>query len=900
MKKLFYSGLIILIVNLPAILIGEINKQDTKFLTQPAISKNHIAFVYAGDLWTADINGKNVRRITSDDGVESNPTFSPNGELLAFSAQYDGNTDVYIVPVEGGIPKRLTYHPGTDVVRGFTPDGSAVLFISPRKVFTRRHTQLFEVPINGGFPDALKIPNAFKATYSPDGKRMAYNPLSERFRQWKNYRGGTTSTIWLYAFKDHGIIKIHQPEGRCNDIDPMWIGDKIYFLSDRNGEFNLFDYNLNSKEINQLTHFADFPIIDASASENKIIFEQAGYLHVFDLVKGKSKKLTIGVATDLLELRSRYAKGSRHIRSASISPSGARAVFVFRGEVVTVPAEKGDARNLTNTTGAHERNAVWSPGGKSIAYFSDKPGEYQLHIKQQDGKGETKQFEIKGSGFYSNPVWSPDSKKLTFTDNGRNLYWINITSGSIKKIATEKIYEPGAFGSVKGVWSPDSKWIAYTLTTTSYIKAVYLYSIEGEKSYTVTDGLSDVSDPVFDESGKYIYFFASTDAGPVKHWFAMSNADMRMTRAIYLATLQKDVPSPLAKESDEEKGAENKEEKEEDEKTKKDEDKTEVPFLIDFENLNNRIISLPVDAGNLFSLQVGDEGKVYYLEAPATARGPFSKGTKLHEYDLDKRKDKVILSEANFYQISYDKKKILYRADKTWKIVPISGKSESEKGNLNINSIQVRIDPAKEWQQIFDEAWRINRDYFYATNMHGVDWKVMHKKYSVFLPHLSCRSDLNRLIQWMCSELSVGHHRVRGGDYYHNPEKIPGGLLGADYNIENGRYRFKKIYGGLNWNPELRSPLTEPGVNVKEGDYLLAVNGRELTSNTNLYSFFENTSGKIVEITIAPNPNTEDNRTVSVVPVANESALRNRDWVEGNIKKVDRASDGRVAYSITS
>ena len=901
MKKVLHSVLFVLVFTtaLPIFLFGAIDIKDTKFLSQPAINENHIAFVYAGDLWVADSDGKNVRRLTSDDGIESSPVFSPNGKLIAFSAEYDGNTDVFIVPVEGGIPKRLTWHPGFDIVRGFTPDGSAVLFISPRNVFTRRYTQLFTVPINGGFPESLKIPNAYKAAYSPDGKKLAYNPLGERFRQWKNYRGGTVSTLWLYTFSDHSVVKIPQPEERCNDIDPMWIGNRIYFVSDRNGEFNLFHYDINSKAIDQLTNFTDFPIMDASAGDNKIIFEQAGHLHIFDLSTNQSKKLTIGVATDLLELRPRYVKGSRYIRSGWISPSGARAVIDFRGEIITVPAEKGDPRNLTNTPGVHERYPAWSPDGKTIAYFSDEPGEYQIHLHQQDGKGTVKKFKLNGAGFYSNLEWSPDSKKLTFTDNARNLYWMDIEKGSIKKIASEYIYTPGAFGTIRGVWSPDSKWIAYTVNTTAYIEKVNLYSVEKNKSYPVTDGLSDVSDPVFDQSGKYIYFFASTDAGPVKHWFAMSNRDMRMTRAIYLATLQQDVLSPLAKESDEEKGVEEKEDKEEKskkEESKKEKDKAEKAFSVDFEGLDSRIITLPVDEGNYFNLQVGDEGNVYYLEAPATAGGPYAKGTKLHLYDLEKRKDEVIISEVNSYQISHDKKKILYREGRSWKIVPISGKSEKGKGSLAINAIQVQIDPTTEWKQIFDEAWRINRDYFYATNYHGADWNAMREKYSVFLPHLSCRNDLNRLIQWMCSELAVGHHRIFGGDFYNDPERVPGGLLGADYAIENGRYRFKKVYGGLNWNPELRSPLTEPGVNVQEGDYLLAVNGKKLTSAMNLYSLFENTSGKIVEITVGPNPNAADSRTVNVVPISNESALRNRDWVEGNLKKVDEATGGRVAY----
>jgi len=399
MKRCFYFVVSVLVMTIgpPSILLAQIDSNDTKFLSQPAISKSHIAFVYAGDLWTADPDGKNVRRLTSDEGIESNPVFSRDGKQIAFSAQYDGNTDVYILPVEGGIPKRLTWHPGADIVRGFTPEGS-VLFISSRYDYSGRYTRLFTVPATGAFPEALEIPNVFKATYSPDGKRMAYNPNSENFRQWKNYRGGSVSRIWLYTSADHSVKEIPRPEGRSNDIDAMWIGDRVYFLSDRNGEFNLFFYDVQSNEIEQVTHFTDFPILHASAGDNKIIFEQAGGLHVFDLQDARSKKLSISVATDLPELRRRYVKGARHIRDASISPSGARAVFDFRGEIITVPAEKGDPRNLSNTPGAHERSPAWSPDGKSIAYFSDESGEYKLYIKQHDGKGKRKEYELKGSG----------------------------------------------------------------------------------------------------------------------------------------------------------------------------------------------------------------------------------------------------------------------------------------------------------------------------------------------------------------------------------------------------------------------------------------------------------------------------------------------------------------------
>ncbi|MBS3818128.1 PD40 domain-containing protein [bacterium] len=889
MKKSFpfILSFLFLILNIFPLSLNGVNIHDTRMLNQPAMSENQVAFVYAEDLWITDINGNKAQRLTSDEGVESHPVFSPDGKWVAFSAQYDGNTDVYIVPAEGGVPQRLTWHPQRDIVRGFTPDGESVLFISSRFSFTRRHSQLFTVSMEGGFPQKLKLPRAYKAAYSPDGSQLAYTPLYEAFHQWKYYRGGTVSKIKIFRFEDYSVRMIPQPEGRCNDTDPMWIGDKIYFRSDRNGEFNLFCYDLNSQKIQQLTFFTDFPVLNAGAGEEAIVFEKGGYLHIYDIPQKKSRRLTIGAAADLQEVRSRYVKGSRYIRDSSISPSGARGVFEFRGEIVTVPAEKGDPRNLTSSPGVHECSPSWSPDGKHMAYFSDESREYQLHIKDLE-EGEVKKIEVNGAGFYEDPVWSPDSQKLTFTDNSWSLYWVDIASEEVTKIASEYLYGPSGMKTLRGVWSPDSRWIAYTLNTQAYIQRVYVYSLEKDKSYAVTDGMSDVSDPVFDKSGKYLYFFSSTDAGPVKHWFAMSSADMEMTRSIYLAVLRKDIPSPLAKESDEEEVLE----KEENSSEKEPEKKCEIHF----DRLNFRILSLPIPEGNYFDLQVGEEGRLYYMEAPPMSGGPKAKGTKLHYFNLDERKDEVILSQVDSYKVSFNKKKVLYHSGKTWGIVPSGKKIKPGEGKMETEAVEVHIEPRKEWKQIFHEAWRINRDYFYAPNMHGVDWKDMRRKYSQFLPHLSCRSDLNRLIQWMCSELRVGHHRVGGGDTAGEPQKVPGGLLGADYSVENGRYRFKKVYGGLNWNPHLRSPLTEPGVAVKQGEYLLAVEGKEIRPPTNLFSRFENTAGKIVELRVGPHPDGSGSRTVQVVPVESESALRNRYWVEKNIEKVDEATDGRVAY----
>jgi tricorn protease len=876
-----------------------IDTKDTGLLTQPAIGPTQIAFVYANDLWTADLDGRNTRRLTTDIGLEMSPVFSPDGGFIAFSGQYDGNTDVYVVPASGGVPKRLTWHPGADIVQGFTPDGSAVLFTSGRFSFTGRYTQLFTVPVGGGFPERLKIPHAFRAVYSPDGTRLAYNPLYDAFTQWKHYRGGTASIIWIFDTKDNSIEKIPQPEGRANDPGPMWIGDKVFFRSDRNGEFNIFSYDMKSKAIKQLTDHKDFPVINASADGGRIIYEQAGRLHVLDPETGKSTKLAVGVAADLGELRERFAKGSRWIRNAAISPSGARVAFEFRGEIVTAPAEKGDPRNLTETPGAHERSPIWSPDGKSIAYFSDESGEYELIVRGQDGKGEAKRFKLTGAGFYDSPVWSPDSRKISYNDNSGSLYFIDLKTGTEKKVADEALMPPASYSN----WSPDSRWIVYTLNTSTYIQRVFVYSLDGDKSTAITDGLSEASEPVFDAGGKYLYFFASTDAGPVKQWFDQSSADMRQTNAIYVAALTKDAPSPLAKESDEEKGVPDKE-KTEPEKIKNAKDAKDTaakpvePVAMDFDGLNERILALPIPAGSYRGLQAGEAGQLYYLENPSDigpAAGPDASAS-LHKYDFKQRKDEVTLTGVDGYLISADRKKIGFRSHDVWSIVPAGQKPESGKGKIDTEAIEVRIDPRAEWNQIFNEAWRINRDYFYATNMHGADWKAIREKYAVFLPDLSCRNDLNRVIQWMCSELGVGHHRVSGGDSPYQPKTVAGGLLGADYAIENGRYRFKKVYGGLNWSPELRSPLTEPGVNVKAGEYLLAVDGKDLRPPLDLYARFENTAGKIVEITVGPNADRTGSRTVRVVPIPNEYSLRNRDWVEGNMRKVHEATNSRVAY----
>ena len=893
---------------LPATVSTEPSTRDTRLLAQPATNGTHVAFVYADDLWVAKLDGTDVRRLTTDDGVERNPAFSPDGKLIAFSAQYEGNADVYVVPAEGGVPKRLTWHPGPDFVQGFTVDGKQVLFTSGRAAFTGAYQHLFTVPVEGGMEVQLPIPNAFQAAYAPDGRRIAYNPLPPAYDQWKQYRGGRVSRLWLYNTADQAVEKVPQPADRANDVDPMWVGGAVYFRSDRDGEFNVYAYDTASKQIRRITKHDDFPVLKASAGGGKIVYEQAGWLHLLDPATGSAKRLVIPVPADLRETRARFVKGPDYIRNAGISPAGARAVFEFRGEIVTVPAEKGDARNITSSVAAHERSPQWSPDGSRIAYFSDASGEYELHVAAHDGKGDVKKFKLTGAGFYEDLRWSPDSQKVAFADNSQSVLWLDLATGNMKRIGGNRIYSP--INPLAFDWSPDSKWLAYVVNTQALVNTVFAYSIEQDTSIAITDGLSEVAEPVFDKGGKYLYLFGSTDAGPLQDWFAQSNADMRRQRNVYLVVLRKGIVSPLAKESDEEKpkkteapsekpadkpvpGAEKAAQAGEKAAAAAGEKKADAekkePFAIDFDGIENRIVALPIPAGDLNNLQAGESGFVFYQRVDG-------RESALHRFDLAKRKDETPLASVDSYLLSADAKKVLYAKDRAWFITAVGPKIAPGEGKIASGDIEVRIDPRAEWPQIFNEAWRVNRDYFYAPNMHGVDWPAMKAKYAAFLPDVATRGDLNRVIQWMCSELAVGHHRGGGGDRLEQAKTVPGGLLGADYDVANGRYRFKRVLGGLNWTPDLRSPLTEPGVDVKAGEYLISVNGRDVRPPANLYSFFENTSGKIVELTVGPNADGTGARTVQAVPIASESALRNRDWVEGNLKKVDKATGGRVAY----
>ena len=897
-RHLGWFPALLLLLAAPA--AAQINTTDTRLLAQPAIGGDRIAFAYAGDLWTARTDGQDVRRLTTAIGDENAPVFSPDGRWIAFAGNYDGNTDVYVIPATGGEPRRLTWHPGGDIPQAFTPDGSKVLFTSGRADFSGRYTHLWTVPAAGGVEEKLPIPNAAQATYSPDGRYIAYNPIYRSFNQWKGYRGGTASQLWLIDTRTWDVEKVPQPAGRSNDVDPMWLeNDGIWFRSDRDGEFNLYRYDRKTKQVTPVTSHKDFPVMAAQGANLRIVYEQAGYLHLLDCGSGKAQKLTIGVAADLAETRSRWVKGSEFVRNVSLSPSGARAVFEMRGEIVTVPAEKGDPRNLTNSAGAHDRSPAWSPDGKTIAFMSDAGGEYKLHLAQQDGKGEHRVVQLTGAGYYSGLDWSPDSKQIAYLDNSQNVFVLDVASGQAKKVGGNRVYTPQIMISYS--WSPDSRWLAWTAQPHPLVSALYLYDTQNDRSSQVTEGLSEVTQPVFERNGKYLYVLASTDAGPALDWFAQSTQGLRRTRTIYAIALTKEAPNPFERQSDEEKGAPS------------DTSKTPAaapasaaaapapasrlpaPVNVDLTGTENRIVAFPIQPAVIHQLAVGEANQVYYL------RDTDGTGV-IRRYDIGKRKDEVVVSEANSFELTADGKKILWRqgsnftlAGSNWTLAPVAAIKPGE-GRLNLADVNIRIDPRSEWPEIFEEAWRINRDYFYATNYHGVDWPAMKTKYGQFLPHLATRADLQRVIQWTLSELRVGHSYQGPGQRRDQPLQVGVGLLGADYKVAGDRYQFAKIYGGVNWNPNLRSPLTEPGVNVKAGDYLLAVNGQPLTVSTNVHAPFEQTVGKTVEITVGPNADGSGSRTLKVVPVGGEFGLRNRAWVEGNVKKVDSATGGQVAY----
>jgi tricorn protease len=891
-------------------------------LRHPTISATQIVFVYAGDLWSVPRTGGTAQRLTAGTGHASQPVFSPDGTEIAFTGDYDGNGDVYVIPATGGTPRRLTYHPAADEVIGWTRDGKAVLFASSRDSYSF-FSRLFTVSREGGFPSQLPLPIAAEGSYSPDGKEIAYVPLDHAFEIWKRYRGGRASKIWMARLADSSWTAV--PRENSNDFNPMWVGGKVFFISDRNGPMSLYSYDTQTKQVAVALKNDGLDFKYASAVPDAIAIEQFGAIWIYDPKSGSAHKVDIHISGDEPRLRVRYENATNRINNADISPSGARAVFEARGEILTVPAEKGDIRNLTNTPGADERYPAWSPDGTKIAYFSDESGEEQLFIKNQNGQGEAQKIDLGTPGsFFFFPTWSPDSKKIAYTDKRLNLWYVDLEKKTPVKIFQDRFIGPQQI--FRAAWSPDSKWLAYTQQEVSHMRSVFLYSLETGKSARVTDAMSDSFSPVFDRSGKYLYLLSSTDAGPVMD-ASMLSYDRPVTNYVYIVVLRRDLPSPLTPLSDEEEGKKGdtaKMDTEKSEATKTDDaekekgkEKSAEPVKVDFEKISQRILALPIPAGNYTELIPGKEGVLFLVEGPVVEplNGP---GTfTAQRFELKTRRTDRLVENILAFRVSASGEKLLYRnasapqpgggpAPQVWVIAPlppaptpgapVSAGPLPQAKTLNLAAMDVRIEPAVEWKELYHEAFRLERDFFYEPNFHGLDLAATEKKFAAYLPGVASRDDLNYIFRETMGELTVGHLFVRGGDDGPEMKRIPVGLLGADYKIENGRYRFVRIYDGENWNPQLHAPLTQPGVNVAEGEYLLTVNGREVRGGDNVYSFFEETAGKTTLLRVGPNTDGSGSREVSVVPVESEQGLRELAWVEGNRRKVDELSHGRLAY----
>jgi tricorn protease len=868
------------------------SSEETLLLRSPSVSKSRICFAYAGDIWTADKDGNNVQRLTVHKGVESKPMFSPNGKWIAFSGNYEGNTDIYLVPAEGGMPERLTYHPSSDIIRGWSGD-EKIVFASSRESHSGRYMKLFTIKTDKSLPKALPIPEAHQGKISPNENYTAYiknpDPSEGRgaYRPFKHYRGGNIPKIWIFNNETYEIEEI--PPANSINTHPVWAGnDMVYFLSDRNGTTNVFSYKRKSGEVNQITNFTDYPVKNLYSNGETLTFEQEGRVHLYDLGEKELQTIQIRVNPDIPYKRPHYVEGKEYIRHFSISPSGVRALMGVRGDIFTVPKDKGDIRNITQTPGAHDRSPAWSPDGKKIAWFSDINGEYQLMITDQKGETEPTAVQFEDPSFYHGPWWSPDSKKLVFYDKHLNLYYMNMEDKEPIKIDRDIYANPRP--KFTPDWSPDSKWITYTCRLENQLNAVFVYNVESGKKSRITDGMSEATYPTFGAEGEHLFFAASTDYGPNVSWLDMTNYPHRITSSLYAVVLDKGKKSPFAPESDEETADQDKE-KEKEEDGKEEEEEEGIHVKIDFDNIDQRIVSLPVPPRTYSGLEGNVSGKLLYREDI-----PDKPGYTLHAFDIKEEKEETYLEGIRDYEVSADGKKMIYATlGGDYAITDAVAKPSPGEGKLNLSELKVKINPKKEWEQMFDELWRIERDYFYVENMHGADWRAVKEKYEKFLPHVGHREDLNYLFAEMMGELVIGHNYVGGGDMPEE-ESVKTGLLGADYEIVNNRYRFKKIYSGLNWNPSFKAPLTQPGVDVNEGDYILTVDGETLTADQNVYSLFQNTVGKQVKLQVNSEPTLEGAREVTVVPVESERNLRNMNWVENNREKVNEMTNGRVAY----
>ncbi|RCK76619.1 MAG: hypothetical protein IGBAC_0981 [Ignavibacteriae bacterium] len=873
---------------------------EAKLLRFPAIFGNQLVFTYAGDLYTVSAQGGIARKLTSFEGYEMFARFSPDGKFIAFTGEYDGNREVYLMSSEGGEPKRLTYSATlnrddvadrmgpNNIVMGWKNDGKHIVFRSRMREFNDFKGQLYLASIEGGIPEQLPLPRGGFCSFSPDDKKLAYNRVFREFRTWKRYRGGMADDIWIYDFQTKKTENI--TNNPAQDIIPMWIGNKIYFLSDRdeNKRMNLFVYDLNTKQTKQLTFFKDYDIKFPSNSRESIVFENGGYIYKFDISNEKYEKISIKIANDLVTGRNQLIDASKNITNYEISPDGKRALFGARGDIFTVPEKYGNIRNLTQTPGVHERNSLWSPDGKYIAYISDASGEDEIYIMQADQNGSSEQLTFNSDTYKYQIIWSPDSRKIMWADKKLRLRYVDIQTKKVTDVAQAEEWEFSDYN-----WSPDSKWITYSKPEVESMSKIYIFSVESGKTFEVTDGWYTSTKPVFSSDGKYLFFVSDRDFNPIYGRTEWNHIYLDMSR-IYLITLNKDIKSPFEPKSDEveipkQEEKQNKDVKSKDQKGTQPE-KKEIQVKIDFDGIKNRIAALPIDPADYRNLaSVGD--KLYYIKRS-------SKDTinYLKMFEFDKLKE-TELGNIDGFEISANGKKMLVSKDKRYAIIELPSSKLEIKDYLNTSPMEMFVDRKAEWKQIFNECWRQMRDFFYAPNMHGVDWKAVKANYEPLVEYVNHRADLTYIIGEMVGELNAGHAYVGGGDVP-SPKRIQTGLLGAQVEKDPASqyFRIKKILKGENWTKNIRSPLTEIGVNAREGDYILAVNGKSTKNMVDIYESLVNTVGKQVKLKINSQPKEQGSREVVVIPIADESGLYYYNWVQNNLAKVEKATNGKVGY----
>ncbi|MCX6258836.1 MAG: PDZ domain-containing protein [Bacteroidia bacterium] len=886
----------IIMLAIPAML--SFSQDEARLLRFPAVYGNQVVFTYAGDLYSVASTGGMARKLTNHEGYEMFARFSPDGKQIAFTGQYDGNTEVFLMPAEGGVPKRLTFTAtlGRDdisdrmgpnnIVMTWTPDGKNIIYRSRKQSFNDFIGQLFSVSVNGGLSQELPLPTGGFCSYSPDGKKLAYNRVFREFRTWKYYKGGMADAVWIYDFATKQVSKITGNDNQ--NIEPMWIGDEIYYLSDRDRTMNMFCYNVTSKQTTKVTNFTEYDIKFASAGNGTIAFENSGYIYLFDTKTKKYDKLTVRIADDFLSGRNELKDASQHINSYDMSPDGERLSFSARGDIYTVPYKSGITRNLTNSSGAHDRDVAWSPDGKFIAYISDKTGEFEIYIQKQDGSEPAIQITKDADTYKYAIKWSPDSKKLMWSDKMLRLQYVDIDTKQVTLIEKSNIWEYTDYD-----WSPDSKWVTFTRPMKNDFGTICLYNLASKQISEVTDGFYDAGGSVFSRDGKYLLFISRRDFNPIYSEVEWNYAYRDMSK-IYLVTLAKATASPFAPENNEvkpeDKSNDAKEaKKDEKKKDEKAEAEKKADVVIDLDGIQGRVIALPVNPGNYWNVSSIND-KVYY-EYNSSSTGKMS----LKMFDLKDKKE-TDLGEGFNYIISSSGKKMLVSKIKDFSVIDLPSGPVTMKDVVDLSGLKAWVNNKEEWKQIYDEMWRQMRDFFYVSNMHGLDWKKIHDKYAVLVPYVNNRNDLNYLVGEMIGELSIGHSYVGGGDKP-RPARISTGLLGAKLSRDaSGVYKIDKILKGANWSNTLKSPLTEMGVNVSEGDFILAVNGKSTREMTDIYESLVGTAGKQVELTVGSKADEKSGRKVIVVPVSSEADLYYYNWVQGNIDKVNKATNGEVGY----